>query len=457
VYDRAMADDDVTSALAAALEHDPENVVLRVHLCESLVDGGRLEEALRHARLVLRLDPANLAAQRIRSAALNELVSDPPTSELAAAPDDIAGAGLHASDVADPAAFPPVGVPDSADDLVDAWKGTSALAEPDVGDLTAPSVRLADVGGMERVKSRLESSFLAPVRNPDIQKAFGKSVRGGLMLWGPPGCGKTFIARAIAGELGARFYDIGLADILDMWLGKSEQNVHAVFEFARSNSPCVLFLDEVDALGIKRTHLRVTGVAMRGVVNQLLAELDGASSRNDGVFVLAATNHPWDVDMAPTRPGRLDRSLLVLPPDAPARASILKHHLRGRPTRDTDVSAVAAATQGYSGADLALICEEATERAMSKSIELNRVEPITQDMLLDAARAVRPSVGPWFEVARNYALYSNHDGAYDELLAYLKEWLTTTLRGQRRPCLRSAATPRPPQRQGERSRPSRTM
>jgi SpoVK/Ycf46/Vps4 family AAA+-type ATPase len=123
-----------------------------------------------------------------------------------------------------------------------------------------------------------------------------------VLLYGPPGCGKTFLARAVAGELGARFFALGLNDVLDMWLGESERRLHDAFAAARRAAPCVLFLDELDALGQKRSHLRRS--AGRNVVNQLLAELDGAQADNEGLFVLAATNHPWDVDTSsrPTSP-----------------------------------------------------------------------------------------------------------------------------------------------------------
>ncbi|MEM9202357.1 MAG: ATP-binding protein, partial [Actinomycetota bacterium] len=243
----------------------------------------------------------------------------------------------------------------------------------------------------------------------------------GLMLWGPPGCGKTFIARAVAGELGAKFYEVGLADVLDMWIGSSERNLRSIFEVARNNTPCVLFFDEIDALGMKRSELRGGGSAMRGVVNQLLTELDGVSGNNDGVFVLAATNHPWDVDPALLRPGRLDRSLLVLPPDTAARAAVLRYHLRGRPADEVDVDKIAAATDGLTGADMALIAEQATEDSLAASMKAGEIKPITTKALAKAAKGVRPSIGSWMETARNHATFGNVDGMYDELAQYLRK------------------------------------
>lgn len=248
---------------------------------------------------------------------------------------------------------------------------------------------------------------------------YGKSLRGGLLLYGPPGCGKTFLARALAGELGARFISVGLHDVLDMWFGQSERNVHQLFEAARRNAPCVLFLDEIDALGFKRSAL--THSHGRNVVVQFLAELDSTRDDNEGVFVLGATNQPWDVDTALRRPGRFDRTMLVLPPNAEARASIIHSQLRNRPVSGIDVNKIVRATDGYSGADLRLVCEAAAETALEASLESGSPRPIGMVDMERAVGEVSPSTRPWFEVARNYVLFANDAGAYDDLLAYLRK------------------------------------
>ena len=257
------------------------------------------------------------------------------------------------------------------------------------------------------------------MRNPDLRKAYGKSLRGGLLLYGPPGCGKTFIARATAGELGARFLGIGLSDVLDMWFGNSERRLHEIFQHARRSAPCVVFFDELDAIGQKRANLQGAG-AMRNVVNQLLAEMDGIGPDNEGVFLLGATNHPWDVDSALVRPGRFDRMTLVLPPDEPARAAILKHHLKEKPATMVDIRAVASKTENFSGADLAHLCESATELAMEDSVTSGTVRSITTADFMQAVRHVKPSTRGWFETARNFVLFANQSGSYDDLQEYMR-------------------------------------
>jgi SpoVK/Ycf46/Vps4 family AAA+-type ATPase len=286
-------------------------------------------------------------------------------------------------------------------------------------DIELSPVRLDDVGGMADVKQRLELAFLAPLRNPQLRRMYNKSLRGGLLLYGPPGCGKTFLARAVAGEMGAKFIPMSIVDVLNMWIGNSERNLHEIFEAARRNAPCVLFLDEIDAIGHKRSQLQSS--AMRTLGNQLLAEMDGIEGDNEGVFILAATNAPWDVDPALRRPGRLDRMVLVAPPDRAARESILEYHLRERPIERIDLRKIAAATEDYSGADLAHLCETAAEYAMHDSITSGRVRMIEQRDLERSQREVRPSVGSWFSTARNVALFANEGGVYDELAAYLKK------------------------------------
>ena len=297
-------------------------------------------------------------------------------------------------------------------------EGTDPGGE-DMWDVEASTLTLADVGGMQAVKDRLNMAFLAPLRNPEMRRLYGKSLKGGLMLYGPPGCGKTYIARALAGEMGASFVSITLTDILDQFIGNSEANLHSLFETARAHAPVVLFLDEIDAIGQKRSQASSSG--WRGVTNQLLTEMDGIDSGNEGVFILAATNVPWDVDPALRRPGRFDRSVAVLPPDEPARQSILRHHLGSRPVEGIDLAHLARQTNGFTGADLAHLADSAVEYAMMDSMRTGTVRMVTMKDFKRALRQVRPSAGPWFSTARNIVAYGNRDGQYDDLAAYMRK------------------------------------
>ncbi|MDA8746333.1 AAA family ATPase, partial [Rubripirellula amarantea] len=285
-------------------------------------------------------------------------------------------------------------------------------------ELERPKVRFDDVGGMEELKEEIRVKIIYPLEHPDIYEAYGKSLGGGIMMYGPPGCGKTFLARATAGEINAGFLSIGINDVLDMWMGNSEKRLHQVFEHARENAPCVLFFDEVDALGGKRSDMH-SGTA-RQLINQFLAELDGAEHSNDGVLVLAATNAPWHVDAAFRRPGRFDRVLFVPPPDEPARADILRLQCQGKPTRDIDYNQLAKKTPKFSGADMKAILDLAIEAKLTESIRKGGPpQPITGKDLLSAVKSHRPTTQEWFSSARNYALYANQGGLYDDVLKWL--------------------------------------
>jgi AAA+ superfamily predicted ATPase len=447
-------DPTVLASLRKAVEAMPDDVPLRVHLATLLLQAGQRDEAIRHVGAVLQRDPGNTEALALlqRPAAPAPSPPSPPAGPAGPAGPDNASAGTvpPASSVPPSGPPPPAGPPapepglsgprrqdrsadfdwsqaesELSDVLPPMFVGSeetsadSASAPAEAYDAERTTLKLADVAGMNQVKQRLEAAFLAPMRNPELRKLYGKSLRGGLLLYGPPGCGKTFIARAVAGELGARFMAVSFADIIDMFVGQSERNIHELFEIARRNAPCVLFLDEVDAIGQKRSQLRNT--PMRSAVNQLLLELDDVGGGNEGVFLLAATNHPWDVDSALRRPGRFDRTLLVLPPDNAAREAIFRFHLRDRPVAGVNLGRLAKVTDGYSGADIAHICETASERALLDSINRGEARMIGQPDLEASAAEVKPSLGAWFDTARNVALFANEGGAYDDLADYLKK------------------------------------
>jgi len=406
-------DPELVSALRSAVERDPDSVPLRLHLAGMLLAAGAAAEALQQYAALLGRDPANpealRGAQRASEAAGDTARAD-GYGRLA---DALTGGQPVAREGAAPSGQEP-----GAEGREAALTAAPDPLKPAWWDAEFPTLRLEDVGGMEDVKRRLNVAFIGPLRNPEVLRAYGKVLRGGLLLYGPPGCGKTFIARATAGEIGARFLSVGLNDVLSMWLGESERHLHELFESARRNAPCVLFFDELDAIGQRRALARHS--AGRNVVNQLLAEMDGVEAGNDGVFVLGATNHPWDVDPALLRPGRFDRIALVLPPDPPAREAILVHHLGSRPVSGVDVARLAARTDGFSGADLAHLCETAVEYAVEESLAKGGVRSIDGRDFERALGELRPSTRPWFDTARNFVLFANDGGTYDELQAYMR-------------------------------------
>jgi SpoVK/Ycf46/Vps4 family AAA+-type ATPase len=444
-------------ALREALRLSPDNIPLRRHLAESLLGMGRPDQAESAFREALALAPddvglkvglANAFAQQGKNTLALVILEDvtkrpdaPPQASVI-----YARLLLHAGDVEQAVRYYRRGVEqepsaadrdfaerlgireptvsddevDTDDDIVEgrvreSWQETPA--EPEI-PVERPTLRFDDVGGMDALKEEIRLKIIHPLNHAELYKAYGKSVGGGILLFGPPGCGKTYLARATAGEIRAGYLAVGINDVLEMWIGNSERNLHALFEQARENRPCVLFFDEVDALAANRADLRTSGG--RQLINQFLAELDGVGGRNDGVLVLAATNAPWHLDPAFRRPGRFDRILFVPPPDAPARAAILRLLCRGKPVRDIDFDHVARKADNFSGADLKAVVDLAVEAKLRDALKAGVPQPITTKDLVSAAAGVKPSTREWFSTARNYALYSNQGGVYDDILKYMK-------------------------------------
>ncbi len=286
-------------------------------------------------------------------------------------------------------------------------------------EIERPKINFAHVGGMDGVKESIRMKIIYPLQNKEMFAAYGKKIGGGVLLYGPPGCGKTLLARGTAGEIRSNFLSIGLHDILDMYIGQSEKQLHEIFEEARRNTPCVLFFDEVDALAAKRADMRQS--AGRHIINQFLSELDGAVGENEGILVLAATNAPWHVDTAFRRPGRFDRILFVPPPDAKAREAIWKIHLTGKPADAIDYGKLAAASKSFSGADIAAAVDACVESTLSEAMRTGRMLPLSTAALLKTVKQTRPSTAEWFASGRNYATYANESGVYDDILDYLKK------------------------------------
>ncbi len=446
-------------SLREALEVSPDNVPLRRHLARSLVDCRRFDEAIdefkkalsfasddeelklgladayhkagrtsealvilesleaqartpapayiMHARILLATGEVEDAVRKYKRA----LEVDPASED----PDLTSRLGVQPA----PAASDEDEIEEIPFEVVDGRVRASHDEGGDgpLGEVERPDISFDDVGGMDRVKDEIRAKIIHPLEHPEIYEAYGKKVGGGILMYGPPGCGKTHLARATAGEVKASFLSVGLHDVLDMWIGQSERNLNAIFQQARENAPCVLFFDEVDALGASRTDMRQS--AGRQLINQFLSELDGIHASNEGVLILAATNTPWHLDSAFRRPGRFDRIIFVTPPDEPARAEILRVMLNEKPVKEVDRAKVAKKTDGFSGADMKALVDMAVEAKLADAVKTGIPEPLTTKDLLAAAKPLKPTTKEWFATARNYALYSNQGGLYDNILDYL--------------------------------------
>lgn len=276
----------------------------------------------------------------------------------------------------------------------------SALRETAV---EVPTVTWEDVGGLENVKRELQELVQYPVEHPDKFLKFGMTPSKGVLFYGPPGCGKTLLAKAIANECQANFISIKGPELLTMWFGESEANVRDIFDKARSAAPCVLFFDELDSIAKSRGgNVGDGGGAADRVINQLLTEMDGMSSKKN-VFIIGATNRPDIIDSAILRPGRLDQLIYIPLPDDKSRIQILKANLRKSPVaKDVDLDYLAKVTHGFSGADLTEICQRACKLAIRESIELEIRRERTRDQNPDAAAEMEDDYDPVPEIRRDH-------------------------------------------------------
>jgi transitional endoplasmic reticulum ATPase len=436
--------DEARQHFQSALSRDAQNFGAQLGLARTAYQAGHLSEAVLRSEALIAAHPNSGAVLRLLSRlAFIEGRADEAREHYAHArlaepavhdeglEKDLAGKPQHALPKDDGAKNTPLraGITEGRDDEEadddkpdpsdPNPKGETPRLVADADTLIEferPQVTFADVGGMSAVKEDIRMKIIHPLRNAELFRQYGKKIGGGVLMYGPPGCGKTLLSRATAGEINATFLSIGIHQVLDMWLGNSEKNLHKIFDLARRHTPAILFFDEVDALASDRANMKHS--AGRNVINQFLAEMDGASN-NEGILVLGATNAPWQVDAAFRRPGRFDRVLFVPPPDEDARVSIIELMARGKPVQNLDARAVARRTKDFSGADLSAVFDFAAEEKLAVAMRENRIVPITTDDLVRAAKSVLPSTRAWFESAKNYALYANQSGFYNDVIKFL--------------------------------------
>jgi transitional endoplasmic reticulum ATPase len=293
-------------------------------------------------------------------------------------------------------------LPKDASGLPDANGGPSKVVEGDAEEtqkysaVERPNLTFDDIAGLSEVKEEVKLKMLYPFSHPEEAARFRIKRGGGVLLWGPPGTGKTMMAKAIAGEIDAAFFTVKPSEVMSKWVGDSEQNIQALFNEARSHPISIIFIDEIDAL-IPARKGNETGGVMARLVPQILAELEGfdTASKNPLLFI-GATNEPWSLDPAVMRPGRFDVKIYVGLPDLPARRKLLDIGFKGRPiSKDVNLDDLAEGLEAYSGADITYLCENAAQDAFLRAVHKVEKEPVigTED-ILKALKETRPSVTP---------------------------------------------------------------
>jgi AAA+ superfamily predicted ATPase len=451
-----VVDPELLEGLEAAVAASPDNVPLRLHLGLLLLRAGRHADALDQCAAVLQRAPnhrgaLDLAASATMAVEAPRWATDrtqrgraggqPSRSFTGGRPSleavrerpgqtgdpqgrehlrEGARSGPSVASAARPLASeqPVLLHEDEPEENEELARGSQvAMLLEDLGlEIELPAVTLADVGGMSSVKQWLASSGPVSQAERSPRRRLQRALRGGLLEYGPAGCGKTFLAKATAGELGVGFLPVDLAELLELRPGEGQRTLHDVFEAARLAAPCLLLLDQLDAIGDgPGTPERSFS---RGVVEQFVAELQVIRDEHLDVTVVAASENPWDVD--PLLRERLARRLLVLPPDRGAREVILWDAIADYPVAELNVAALAGRTEGFSATDLIVLADSAVEIATERALASGRDRPVSMNDFDRALVGVEPSPPAWLALARDFMLYAGHGGVYDDLLAYLR-------------------------------------
>lgn len=405
--------------LEQALLKAPFDHGLRARYARALLQASRTEEALVQADLLAQQRPDDAATLVIQALCR---VEDEPTAAL----ELYVRARSAANFQPEPAledlaahAHPARGeLPAAEAPRLQLVGGGQSARVAAIQQVAEEKVRFSSIVGMDALKKTIRLKIIEPFLKPGLFQRFRMGSGGGILLYGPPGCGKTMLARAVANECQAEFISVGVSDVLTMWQGESERNLASMFERARSQTPCVLFFDELDALAYARS--KSSSASTRTVVNEFLTQLDGLGKNNQGVLVLAATNMPWDVDDAMKRPGRFSRQIFVPPPDAPAREEMLRIKLTGVPAESLDLAAIAARSPHCSGADIDGLIELAKESALLDGLA-GEERGLRMADFEAAMTTLQPSTLEWLRTVRNVVKYAGEDASYRDVGVYLKQ------------------------------------
>ncbi len=285
-----------------------------------------------------------------------------------------------------------------------------------------------DVVGMEEVKETFKEMVIRPLEYPDLHDKYRLESGGGVMLYGPPGCGKTYIAKAAAREIEANFHHIKLSDVTDKWYGESEKRIKELFQKAKDNRPSILFFDEIDSLAPERDEATAP---KRETLGQLLTELDGFEDR-EGVMILGATNHPWNVDSAVTRPGRIDRTMFVPPPEYSDRRKLFEYYTKERPSQDLDYERLAEIAEDFSCADVKHCCDQAfkkslkrTTRQLEKEGQKTKPKKAKMEDFEITIENMDPSIIRWVESTKNRIESGKTKASYPQLVEFLESYSTS--------------------------------
>ncbi len=290
----------------------------------------------------------------------------------------------------------------------------ASLSDEDLILKEIPDIGFSDIGGLEDVKENIKKAIIYPFTHKDLYEMYGQKAGEGILLHGPPGCGKTMMAKAAAKECGASFISVKTSSIVSKWVGASEKNIKKVFETARRSDKAIIFFDEIDSIAGRRS---TSEDYAKRVVNELLAQMDGVDTSEDNLLILAATNEPWSIDPALRRPGRFSKLIFIPQPDEKAREAIFGLNLKKRPIdADVDIRELSRMTDSYSGADITAICIEAADIPLGEALRGASPRKIKMQDFLTVLDGRKPSILSWYAQARQEIKRTGEEDIFPQIL-----------------------------------------